>query len=353
MATMRLRYVHSFVDKTGRVRFYFRYRGKRWPLPGEPGTAEFAASYDALRQECLATQAENNIVFGPGTLGAIIESYLASDEYESKARKTRLKYRHILDQLREIAGRGLIVDLQEHHVRQIRTRFEATSTADVAVMLLGMLWTFAKEKLALRLGINPAADIQNLHRQARQHEPWPPEIIAKFEAEGQPQPNAQLALLLLLYTGQRAGDVAAMRWSQYDGAGIEVKQQKTGTKVWIACHSKLKAVLDSLPRRSEYILTTQRRGGYSAGSLCNMIAAATAAIGAKQFTAHGLRKNATIALAEAGCSVPEIMAITGHRTWQQAMHYSARVSQRKLARQAIERLEKVAKTRTNTKSRHG
>lgn len=25
MATMRLRYVHSFVDKTGRVRYYFRH----------------------------------------------------------------------------------------------------------------------------------------------------------------------------------------------------------------------------------------------------------------------------------------------------------------------------------------
>ena len=27
----------------GRARFYFRYRGKRWPLPGEPGTAEFCS----------------------------------------------------------------------------------------------------------------------------------------------------------------------------------------------------------------------------------------------------------------------------------------------------------------------
>ena len=52
MATMKLRYVHSFVDKTGRVRFYFRHRGQRWPLPGQPGSAELGAaammSYDAI-----------------------------------------------------------------------------------------------------------------------------------------------------------------------------------------------------------------------------------------------------------------------------------------------------------------
>jgi len=49
MAIMRLRYVHSFIDKTGRVRFYFRYRGNRWPLPGEPGSSEFSSRYDELR----------------------------------------------------------------------------------------------------------------------------------------------------------------------------------------------------------------------------------------------------------------------------------------------------------------
>ena len=37
MATMRLRYVHSFVDKTGRVRYYFRHRGKRSPSAGRTG----------------------------------------------------------------------------------------------------------------------------------------------------------------------------------------------------------------------------------------------------------------------------------------------------------------------------
>ena len=45
-------------------------------------------------------------------------------------------------------------------------------------------------------------------------------MIEKFEAEAQPKPNAQLALMLLLYTGQRASDVVRMRWSDYDGEGI-------------------------------------------------------------------------------------------------------------------------------------
>jgi integrase len=250
MATMRLRYVHSFVDKTGRVRFYFRHRGKRWPLPGGPGSAVFTARYDELRRECLddGPSPPNNIVFAPDTLGSIIEKYIASGDFAS---------RKILDRLKEICGTALIADMKERHVRDIRNRFTSTSRADLAVMLLGMLWTYAKEVLAMDLGVNPAIDIQRLHHRAWSHEPWPDSVIEKFEAEAYRKPNAQLALMLLLYTGQRASDVVRMRWSDYDGSGIAVRQLKTGTPLWIRCHVKLKAALDHAPRLSEFILTSQ------------------------------------------------------------------------------------------------
>jgi enterobacteria phage integrase len=229
MATMRLRYVHSFVDKTGRVRYYFRHRGKRWSLPGEPASAEFAARYDELRRECLAAQPPNNVAFGPGTVGLVIEKYLTSSDYTAKALGTQQTYRKTLDRLKELCGRALITDLQERHIRQIRQRFSATSKADLAVMLLRTLWVFTKEVLAMELGRNPAAEIRKLHHQGWSHEPWPDHVIERFGAEAQPKPNAQLALMLLLYTGQRASDVVRMRWSDYDGEGIAVRQLKTGT----------------------------------------------------------------------------------------------------------------------------
>jgi integrase len=358
MATMRLQYVHSFVDRTGRVRYYFRHRGKRWPLPGVPGSTEFSLRYDQLRRECAVSEPHrDNVHFAPHTLGSVIEKWLASDGFTSKSNNTKRQYRRVVDQIKEMCGRALIVDLREEHVREIRSRFlPATFTADEAVMLLSTLWTFAKEHLAMKLGPNPTTDISKLHRQAWSHEPWPDQVIEKFEAEARPKPNAQIALLLLLYTGQRVGDVAAMRWDQYDGKGIAVRQEKTDALLWIPCHSRLKAALDQAERKSEYILTTQQRSGYSAGSLGNMIQEATAQVGAKEYTAHGLRKNAAIALAEADCTVQQIMAITGHKTWKEAMRYTQRREQRKLAQQAMDKLEtatKVANPRTTGQRRAG
>jgi integrase len=339
MATVRLRYLHAFVDRTGRVRYYFRHRGQRWPLSGQPGSAEFTARYDELLRQCLATNQAANVVFGPGTVGLVIEKYLASADYTSKAVGTQQVYRVALDKLKEICGRALLANLQERHIRQIRQRFPATSKADLAVMLLRNLWVFAKEVLAMDLGPNPAAEVRNLHYRGWSHEPWPEWVIEKFDAEAHPKPNAQLALVLLLYTGQRASDVVKMRWSDYDGEGIAVRQLKTGTPLWIPCHAKLKAALERTERRSEYILTTRYGEGYSAHGFCQMIRVATAQIGAAECSAHGLRCNAAIALVEAGCEVPQVMAITGHKTFKEAQRYASHRDQKKLAKQAVAKWE--------------
>jgi hypothetical protein len=91
MARLKFRNVHSFVDKkTGRVYHYFRHRGKRWPLPGAPGTSDFAAAYSDLLQALHGERA--NVVFAPATLGAVIEQFLASDAFTLKAPITRRIY---------------------------------------------------------------------------------------------------------------------------------------------------------------------------------------------------------------------------------------------------------------------
>jgi integrase len=342
MAVLRLKYVHAWHGKkTGRTRYYFRYRGRQWPLPGLPGSKEFSAVYDALYQQHIAEQ-KPAIAYAPATLGGVIELYLASQEYQSKSRNTRRIYRRILDRLKEVAGRGLIADLREHYVRQIREKFRpSTSQADMAVILLRVLWGFAKEELAMQLGANPATEVKRVHKNPKAYEPWPVEAITKFEDHVQANPVARMAFLLLLYTGQRVGDVAAMKWSQFDGEGIGVRQQKTQTLLWIPCHAILKAALDAAPRNSEFIVGKS----FSGDGLSAVIRRSLRRIGAEQYTTHGLRKNAAIALAEAGCTPQQIAAVTGHRSWKMIQHYTAAADQRRLAMQAIRRLE-VANSRT-------
>src|SRR5262245_48619674 len=124
MAILRLRYVHSFTDKTGRVRYYFRYRGKRWPLPGQPGSTEFSAAYDEAQRRALTdsladADRPNNVVYADGTLGSVIDQYFVSKDFTLKAPATIRVYKRILIQLREAYGGGRIADLRERHIREI------------------------------------------------------------------------------------------------------------------------------------------------------------------------------------------------------------------------------------------
>jgi hypothetical protein len=48
MTKIRLKYVHEFIDRHGKVRRYARLPGrKRVPLPGVPGSSEFMEAYQA------------------------------------------------------------------------------------------------------------------------------------------------------------------------------------------------------------------------------------------------------------------------------------------------------------------
>lgn len=47
MAHVKLAYVNGYRDRHGRQRYYYRRAGRRFPLPGRPGEAEFMRAYEA------------------------------------------------------------------------------------------------------------------------------------------------------------------------------------------------------------------------------------------------------------------------------------------------------------------
>ena len=54
---------------------------------------------------------------------------------------------------------------------------------------------------------------------------------------------------------------------------------------------------------------------------------------------HGLRKSASVRLAEAGCTPHEIAAITGHASLKEIVRYTNTVDRKRLARAAIEKVK--------------
>jgi len=205
------------------------------------------------------------------------------------------------------------------------------------------LWDFADEELGLNLGANPTYGIKRVHIGSREHEPWPQELIDRFLSQA--PPSLRFAVRLALGTGLRRSDLVKLKWADFKGDCIELCQQKTGEPVVIGCTDELRTELETMPRLGDTIIVGERGRPLKAHSLGVMVRRVLNGMGVNGYSIHGLRKNAGNALAEADGTEREIMVRLGHRSPQMAAHYTKRASQKKLARSAVEKLERAKAVR--------
>src|SRR5688572_8150284 len=87
-------FVECWRDRHRKVRVYFRKdRGVRIPLPSVIGSPEFTAAYqDALAGRLSETTPKRRVAAAPGTIEALIRSYMASAEYRSLRATTKTGY---------------------------------------------------------------------------------------------------------------------------------------------------------------------------------------------------------------------------------------------------------------------
>jgi integrase len=341
MTTIRLKYVHCFADRFGHVRHYFRYRGERWalPAPHEPG---FATAYDALLTRIKSNPIAHNVAFMRGSLGWTIEAFVASPAFERLAEATKRNYRRILEALKQRYGTGLLKDLQSRHVKVMRNEMRdafTASAADIALSIISQLWGFADEQLGLDLGADPTVGIRRVHVEHSEHEPWPQELIARFMAGA--SPRLAFAVRLALGTGLRRSDLVELRWDDLKGDHFQIIQQKTGEPVLVGLPADLLAELETMPRVADTIIVGDLGKPITAASLSRMVRLKLRELGVTGYSIHGLRKNAGVAIAEAGGTEREIMARLGHKTPQMAAHYTKRASQAVAMKSGIEKLERA------------
>src|SRR5262245_9467328 len=116
MAQIRLKYVHQFRDRHGKLRRYVRLPGRpKVSLPGLPGSAEFIGVYAAaIEGEALPPRQIGSDRTKAGTINAAIVSYLGSAAFAGLAQATRQMRRRVLERLRKTDGDKRVALLQRH-----------------------------------------------------------------------------------------------------------------------------------------------------------------------------------------------------------------------------------------------
>jgi integrase len=339
MATLKLEYVHSYRDRHGKQRHYYRRQGLRFALPGRPGEPEFMRAYEEAAARYVDTRPAHSAVAAAGTVDALCLSYYRSPEFTELRDATKRTYRGIIDRWRQKHGAKRVKLLERRHIKEHIANAVETSgphAANNLRMILQILCRFAVDNEWRR--DDPTIGVRPVRTKSEGFAAWSEEDIAAFEKRWTKGTRQRLALALLLYTGQRRGDVVRMGHQHLTGDAIRVVQGKTGASLLIPMHRELRLAIADTPRNNLTFLATAFGKGFTAAGFGNWFREACDAAGLKERSAHGLRKAAARRLAEAGASTLQIGAITGHKTLKEISRYTAAADQERLARDAVDKL---------------
>jgi integrase len=335
-------------DGKPRVRFRNKRTGFSVYLYGTPWSEAFMRAYAAAIE---GSKVKSVTIVGTkrtvaGSISALIVSYYASPGFKDLKASTQADRRRYLELFRAEYGDLPVKGLTRAVLDKLMGVREKTPHA--ANNMLKIL-RYALEH-AVSQGIiasNPAIGVKKYRAKSDGWHTWTEAEIARFQARHPSGTRAGLALALLLYTGQRRGDVVRMgrqhvsRHRDADGTAldfIKVKQEKTDTLLDLPMHPELLAAIAALPATNMTFLLSERGAPYTSDSFGNWFRDRCDEAGLPQCSAHGLRKAAATRLANIGCTTEMIKAITGHRSDSALAPYVRAADQRKLATEAMRRL---------------
>jgi len=271
----------------------------------------------------------------PGSVAAVVAEYFDSQQFfTSKSAGTQRMRRGILERFRAAYGDRPMMPLSTEWIEALLDS-KPPHAARSWLVTLRSLCQFAVKRRHLRA--DPTAGVKLRSIKGDGFHTWTEDEIAQFEAYYPIGTKPRLALALLLYTAQRRSDVVRMGRQHIRNGAFTMKQQKTGTELPpIPVHPHLQAVLDATPSEHLTFLVTATGKPYGGNAFSAQFRKWCDAAGLPQrCKPHGLRKAACRRLAEAGCSGPEIMAISGHATLKELVRYTKAADQAKLARNAM------------------
>jgi integrase len=238
---VRLRGINSrrkrLADGTYKT-YYWAWKGGP-PLRGDPGTAEFHASYN----EAVARKATPP----SGKLLGVLQQYQNSEDFLRLAPRSRSDYVGKIKIIEKAFGDFPLSAMSDKRTRGIfkawrdRLALSSRRQADYAWVVLARILSFGKDRGLV--AANPCEKGGRLYRGSRAENIWTPADEAAF-LERAPA-HLHLPLMLALWTGQRQGDLLRLPWSAYDGKQIRLRQSKGGRSVVVPVGAPLKAMLDA------------------------------------------------------------------------------------------------------------
>jgi integrase len=335
MTKLPLKYVNEYTDKTGKRRRYFRRGGKQLgALPGEVGSAEFMTAYAAYLAEKPSAAKKPLLA---DSLAKLIVEYYGSRPFLDLKPSSRQLYRYALDPLSREHGHRSVSEMTPEGIERVINRIGAKrpGMGNLTRAVVRSLMKYAVK--ANWRKDNPAIGIKPFRQ--GEHHTWNDAELKQFEAKWRLGTRQRLAYALLLYTGQRVGDVAKMKRADLAEGMVHVIQDKTGAELYVPIAPELEAAMKAYPAKGLTLIGDPNGRPLKRAALSALMRSAIRAADLPpRCVSHGLRKAAMRRLAEEDATAKQIASISGHKTLKEIERYTKAADQKKLARAAMDKL---------------
>ena len=336
MTTIRLKYVKEYWAGGSTYRYFRRKGCPAIALPGQPGSREFNAAYEAALSE-KPIPASKHIA---GTVGRLVADYYGSVDFVNLKPSSRTLYRIVLDPIARKHGHRMVRDMPREAARKMIEDIGATrpGMANLTRSVLKRVMRYAVDR-GWR-NDNPVAGIAP-YKIGTRHT-WTDEQLRTYEARWPLGTEERLDYASLLYSGQRGGDVVKMARPAPKATTIAVRQEKTGAELVIPIHPEWRRAINAVTARGLSLIGDARGRPIKRPMLTLRIARAAAAAGLPpECMAHGLRKALVRRLAEHGRSTKQIASMSGHKSLKEIERYTAAADQAQMARSAMSKLPAI------------
>ena len=318
-------------DGTYALYYYHRTTGTR--LSADPEERRL----EAMR---LNGEAPPDPALVTGSLAWAVARYKAGEEWARLRESSRRDYAWHLDKLAAEFGDLPVAAIGREGVKEYRRQLLAAGQPFNTwhrLKKLRMLLNYARLELGV-LRDDPFEGVE-IPSPPRRNAVWGPEEVEILLTQA--EPRIRRAFMLAAYTAQRPGDLVRMTYDcigqtvERDGRKVlwvMLRQRETDRPVWVPLHPALREeIATRLHGRSSLIAPSPMGRVWDTHNFARAFREARLAAGlpeALQF--RDLRRTAMVRLAEAGASVPQIAAISGHaieQTQKILEHYVPRSRQ--------------------------
>jgi integrase len=287
------RYVSTFIDRTGRVRYRFR-RGKVSVYLPPPTSKEYKAAYSKAKGEAGVIDRAVE-----GSVNDLVARFYRTVQFRRVSPAWQQTMRQAIEPFRLEYGNDMVTHFRPKDIdRIVENRFEkrivdgkrfgGSASAERLRELLLRLFRLAV-KLEWRAD-NPVTLSEPVRHKGKGFYTWTEQDIAAYRARWPLGTKARLAMELMLWTGARRGN-AHMMEPPRDGR-IRATAVKTKKAIDVPVAPALKAAIEAMPDGTigETLIVTEFGKPFSRAGFGNKMREWCDAANLPHCTSHGLRK---------------------------------------------------------------